>query len=300
MIESDTELAYRGPAVNDIDVTKNYNIGLFKSAAWNPELFFNASYYTKEEAELIAEAWEIFDNYARSRTANCLYLDADDLLFSCDQDAPNTTSIWNFSDSSDIFATEQNQASSVELTDEFGEAQICGSSLLSCGTTESLSVPALPDGSIGNIIKLRALTALSNGRFELSTQHAANGDFASLDRISNYTLVFDALWPASDKYRALSMPTTTMVNPTSISLQKEILESHHNMKVILSLILGIELPWYSLHPVKETSRTSSMPMASLLRLCVMPVWGNFGRWTEVGLCYLLIPLTVSLSRARYT
>ncbi|MGR5093318.1 metallophosphoesterase [Vibrio maritimus] len=203
MIESDTELAYRGPAVNDIDVTENYNIGLFKSAAWNPELFFNASYYTKEEAELIAEAWEIFDNYARSRTASCLYLDADDLLFSCDQDAPNTTSIWNFSDSSDIFATEQNQASSVELTDELGDALLCGSNLLSCGTTESLSVPALPDGSNGNIIKLGALTALSNGRFELSTQHAANGDFASLDRISNYTLVFDALWPASDKYRAL-------------------------------------------------------------------------------------------------
>lgn len=44
---------------------------------------------------------------------------------------------------------------------------------------------------------------MSNGRFELSTQHAANGDFASLDRISNYTLVFDALWPTSDKYRAL-------------------------------------------------------------------------------------------------
>ncbi|GAL26288.1 hypothetical protein JCM19239_3621 [Vibrio variabilis] len=44
----------------------------------------------------------------------------------------------------------------MELTDEFGDALLCGSNLLSCGTTESLSVPALPDGSIGNIIKLGA------------------------------------------------------------------------------------------------------------------------------------------------
>ncbi|GMQ47625.1 metallophosphoesterase [Vibrio sp. 10N] len=207
MLSYESGLDYHGPALGDIDSTKTYQIGLFKSAAWNPELFFNGSYYLKEDAEFVGEAWEIFDAYARKRTANCQYIDDNELLFSCDENAPNTASIWSFDDANDIFAPEQNIASQLTLTNSQGEPQSCGSELLRCGTTESLAVPALPDGSTASVIELGTLHALNSGSFKLSTDLAANGDFANLNRLSNYTIVFDALWPeledSSRKYRAI-------------------------------------------------------------------------------------------------
>ena len=205
MANARNELQYNGPTMDEINDQKRYNVALFKSAAWNPELFFNAAYYEKDDAVLIAEAWQLYDVYARNRTANCQFIDSDDVLYSCDNDVINATTIWNFNDPATIFTGEQSQLSSLSLQSNTGEAANCDGDIMTCGTTDSLGIPALPDGAIGNVIKLEALIADENGEFTLKTTHAANGDFASQDLISNYTLVFDVLWPdnSSNEYRAI-------------------------------------------------------------------------------------------------
>ncbi|MGF1748389.1 metallophosphoesterase [Vibrio cionasavignyae] len=205
MVNARNELQYNGPAIDDINDQQVYKVALFKSAAWNPELFFNADYYQKEDAVLIAEAWQIYDVYARNRTANCQFIDSDDLLYSCDNDVINATTIWNFNDPANIFGGEQSQLSSLSLHTNDKASADCDSAIMSCGTTASFGIPSLPDGSQGNVIKLEALIADDNGEMLLTTSHAANGDFASQDLISNYTLVFDVLWPdsSSNEYRAI-------------------------------------------------------------------------------------------------
>lgn len=217
MLNYESGLDYHGPALDDIDSAKTYQVGLFKSAAWNPERFFNDSYYRKEDAEFVGEAWEIFDAYARKRTANCQYIDTDELLFSCDENAPNITSVWNFEDANDIFAPEQNIASSLTLTNTSDELLSCDDELLNCGTSESFSLPLLPDGSNASVIELGALGASDNGRFQLATELETNGDFADQDRLSYYTIVFDALWPElennSSKYRAIIDADTSSSAP---------------------------------------------------------------------------------------
>lgn len=212
MILHDSGLDYHGPDVEDIDLSSTYQVGLFKSAAWNPELFFNDTHYLKEDAVLVDEAWAVLDAYARARTASCKFIDTEEQLFDCDENAPNIATVWNFNDTDNIFAPEQNLASSLTLKDPLDAELDCSSAspLLRCGTTESLGIPAVPstpDDTSASVIELGTLEAAITGSFELSTTLAANGDFADEDRLSNYTLVFDALWPELDagsrKYRAI-------------------------------------------------------------------------------------------------
>ncbi|MGV2988572.1 metallophosphoesterase [Vibrio sp. E150_011] len=222
MADANETLQYNGPPLDDLVDTAIYNVGLFKSAAWNPEYFFNALYYDPSDAVLIAEAWQIYDAYARTRTASCLFIDSDDELYSCNNDLINATTIWNFNDTDNIFLAEQSQLSSLKLQLKDETDATCESSLLSCGTTESLNIPQLPDGSVGNVIKLDALVADTNGELHLQTQHDSNGDFSNQNLVSNYTLVFDALWPddSSNNFRAI-LDANSLNNKVEIYLNED-------------------------------------------------------------------------------
>ncbi|MCL9773967.1 metallophosphoesterase [Vibrio methylphosphonaticus] len=255
MVDASSQLQYNGPNIDEVDDQTRYNVALFKSAAWNPELFFNANYYEKEDAVLIAEAWQLYDVYARNRTANCQFIDSDDVLYSCDDDAINATTIWNFNDPDNIFNGEQSQRSSLSLQTNTGELADCNSAILTCGTTDALGIPDLPDGSTGNVIKLEALIADEIGELALQTTHAANGDFASQDLISNYTLAFDVLWPesSSNEYRAI-------LDANDLNNKVEIYLNESNQLGLYSQYAGTFMPntWYRIALVFYTSETGDV------------------------------------------
>lgn len=60
---------------------QSYTLALQKCTAWNPDRFFTG--VTFEDLREGDEAWAVLDAYGRQRTAECLYLDADEALPGC-------------------------------------------------------------------------------------------------------------------------------------------------------------------------------------------------------------------------
>ncbi|MBH0016883.1 metallophosphoesterase [Pseudoalteromonas arctica] len=185
----------------DIQPTNNYEVALFKGAALNPDLFFNG--VTFSNVEPIAEAWWLLDKYARARTSQCLHLDTDTELYSCNNLA-NVT-VWNFDDPTN------------PLTPDFGPSVLnyfdpendgWGPEDTRYETTTDLNIGDLTDGPSG-VMAFSRHAPTEGLLIDLNTP--ANGDFANEGMVSDYTLVMDLYWPAEGKdiYRAIMQANTT-------------------------------------------------------------------------------------------
>ena len=185
----------------DIQPTNNYEVALFKGAALNPDLFFNS--VTFSNVEPIAEAWWLLDKYARARTSQCLHLDSDTELYSCNNLA-NVT-IWNFDDTNNPLAADFGPS---VLSYFDPDETNWGTAETQYSTTTQLNIDDLSDGPSG-VMAFSRHAPTEGLLIDLNTP--ANGDFANAGMVSDYTLVMDLYWPAEGKdiYRAIMQANTT-------------------------------------------------------------------------------------------
>ncbi|MBG9998177.1 metallophosphoesterase [Pseudoalteromonas sp. NSLLW24] len=184
----------------DIQVTTNYNVALFKGPALNPDLFFSS--VTFNDVKPIAEAWWLLDQYARFRTTQCLHLDTDTQLNAC-QDVANITT-WNFDDPTNPL-TPDSGPSVLSYFDPENDGW--GPEDTRYETTTDLNIGDLTDGPSG----VMAFTRHSPTEGLLITLNtAANGDFKDDGLVSDYTIVMDINWPleTNDIYRAIIQADT--------------------------------------------------------------------------------------------
>ena len=185
----------------DIQPTNNYEVALFKGAALNPDLFFNS--VTFSNVEPIAEAWWLLDKYARARTSQCLHLDTDTELYSCNNLA-NVT-VWNFDDTNNPLAADFGPS---VLSYFDPDETNWGTAETQYSTTTQLNIDDLSDGPSG-VMAFSRHAPTEGLLIDLNTP--ANGDFANEGMVSDYTLVMDLYWPAEGKdiYRAIMQANTT-------------------------------------------------------------------------------------------
>ncbi|EGI74917.1 esterase [Pseudoalteromonas distincta] len=185
----------------DIQPTNNYEVALFKGAALNPDLFFNS--VTFSNVEPIAEAWWLLDKYARARTSQCLHLDTDTELYSCNNLA--NVSIWNFDDTNNPLAADFGPS---VLSYFDPDETNWGTAETQYSTTTQLNIDDLSDGPSG-VMAFSRHAPTEGLLIDLNTP--ANGDFANEGMVSDYTLVMDLYWPAEGKdiYRAIMQANTT-------------------------------------------------------------------------------------------
>ncbi|PKG64839.1 MULTISPECIES: metallophosphoesterase [Pseudoalteromonas] len=185
----------------DIQPTNNYEVALFKGAALNPDLFFNS--VTFSNVEPIAEAWWLLDKYARARTSQCLHLDTDTELYSCNNLA-NVT-VWNFDDTNNPLAADFGPS----ILSYFDPDETnWGTAETQYSTTTQLNIDDLSNGPSG-VMAFSRHAPTEGLLIDLNTP--ANGDFANEGMVSDYTLVMDLYWPAEGKdiYRAIMQANTT-------------------------------------------------------------------------------------------
>ena len=185
----------------DIQPTNNYEVALFKGAALNPDLFFNS--VTFSNVEPIAEAWWLLDKYARARTSQCLHLDTDTELYSCNNLANIT--VWNFDDTNNPLAADFGPS---VLSYFDPDETNWGTAETQYSTTTQLNIDDLSDGPSG-VMAFSRHAPTEGLLIDLNTP--ANGDFANEGMVSDYTLVMDLYWPAEGKdiYRAIMQANTT-------------------------------------------------------------------------------------------
>lgn len=185
----------------DIQPTNNYEVALFKGAALNPDLFFNS--VTFSNVEPITEAWWLLDKYARARTSQCLHLDTDTELYSCNNLA-NVT-VWNFDDTNNPLAADFGPS----ILSYFDPDETnWGTAETQYSTTTQLNIDDLSNGPSG-VMAFSRHAPTEGLLIDLNTP--ANGDFANEGMVSDYTLVMDLYWPAEGKdiYRAIMQANTT-------------------------------------------------------------------------------------------
>ena len=185
---------------DDIQAASTYQVALFKGAALNPELFFSGVTFSNVEA--IDEAWWLLDQYARFRTSQCLYLDTDNQLFSCNEQS--TVTVWNFDDANSPLAADYGPS----VLSYFDPEQTnWGPEETQYNTTQALGIADFADGSSGVMAFSRH--APTEGLL-ITLNTPANGDYASEGMVSDYTLVMDLYWPEEGKdiYRAIMQANT--------------------------------------------------------------------------------------------
>lgn len=175
---------------------------LQKGPALNLPLFFPT--IADREAHFLSEAWESLEAYGRYRTAQCQHIDTDTRLFGCDPDT--LTTVWQFNDGA------------MPLTPDYGPSRLAyyspsggngSENDTAFGTTDELGIPAVPGGTA---------TVMAFGDYspdeglELITNVPANGDYAALGKLSDYTLVFDILWPQESDFAWRGVLQTSPTN----------------------------------------------------------------------------------------
>ena len=197
------------PAI-EIDEQKTYRVALQKGPALNPELFFSDIKF--QAVTPLSETWWALDKYARERTRNCLHIDSDKPLNveTCDFNAAIT--IWNFDKTEFPLAAESGPST---LTYYDPDNTQWGNANSRYQNTESLGLPALPDGH-SNVMAFSNHTPRQG--LQLTHNVEANGDFVDKNWVSDYTLVMDVLWPegSDGQYRALWQTDTSNTSDADI------------------------------------------------------------------------------------
>ncbi|MBQ4798163.1 metallophosphoesterase [Pseudoalteromonas sp. MMG006] len=186
---------------DEIQADSNYQVALFKGAALNPDLFFNG--VTFSNVEVINEAWWLLDQYARFRTSQCLYLDTDNRLFSCDDQ--NDITVWNFDDENNPLTADYGPS---VLSYFDPENTLWGPNKTQYKTTTAFSIADLNDGPSG-VMAFTDHSPTQGLLLTLNTQ--ANGDYAEQGMVSDYTIIMDLYWPIEGKdiYRPIIQANTT-------------------------------------------------------------------------------------------
>lgn len=186
----------------EVNDEQQYVLALHKGAAFNPELFFEQQLYTNPTA--LAESWWSLDQYGRYRTSQCLHLDTDTTLNACKRD--ETVTIWNFNNTESPLAADFGP-SELSFFDPAEKNWWLEKSEFK--SASELGLPLINNEDSGVL----AFTRHSPTEGLVVTHNVpANGDFASAQKVSDYTLVMDLLWPESsiDSFRALLQ--TNMAN----------------------------------------------------------------------------------------
>lgn len=178
-----------------IDNDKTYRVALQKGPAFNGSQFFSGN--TLPAPVELSESWWALDQYARHRTSQCLHIDTNQPLNSCLRD--DNISIWNFNDLNTPFSPDFGP-SELRYFDPLNKEW--GAERSPFLTTEKANIADLPDGSSG---------VLAFGRhsptqgLEIINNVPANGDFYQTNKVSDYTLVMDLMWPESsiNEFRGL-------------------------------------------------------------------------------------------------
>ena len=178
-----------------IDTTKSYRLALQKGPAFNSALFFNSVQLPEPQA--LSESWWALDQYARQRTSQCVHIDSNRPLNSCIADKQVT--IWNFDNESTPFVADSGPGELSyydPLEKNWGPDRSPFVSTLNAGLT------ALPDGHSRVIAFGRH--SPSQG-LALKHNAPANGDFYGQNKVADYTIVMDIMWPQSstNEFRAL-------------------------------------------------------------------------------------------------
>ncbi len=192
---------------------EDISVVLFKGSALNlAEFFPNLS---ARPAQFLSESWASLDAYARQRSADCLFLDSDQSLLSCEPDT--LTSTWQF------------HADDEPLRADSGPSQLhyyrgSGSGVPETKTrflpASLLPIPALPDGD--SVVMAFDGYHPDEG-LRLLTGVAGNGDFAELGKLSDYSVVMDVLWPAASDglWRALLQTAADNSDDADIFLEAQ-------------------------------------------------------------------------------
>ncbi|MEQ1557693.1 MAG: metallophosphoesterase [Methyloglobulus sp.] len=183
--------------------TALYTVLLHKAPALNPASFFPATTRLTNVA-FKSEAWLALDQYARSRTAACLYMDTNNTLPSCQQDT--FTTVWNFNDSTQPFLKDRGTAA-LAYRDTANSGW--GPQFTAFASTTALGIPNLPNGASGVMAFPR--TFPTEG-YTITHGFPANGAFNANGLVSNYTLVMDVLWPFSSDGLWRSLLQTNLAN----------------------------------------------------------------------------------------
>ncbi|WP_372770377.1 metallophosphoesterase [Pseudoalteromonas sp.] len=178
-----------------INNDKTYRVALQKGPAFNSDQFFSG--VTLPEPSALSESWWALDQYARQRTSQCVHIDTNQPLNSCLED--NYVTIWNFNDLAAPFAADFGP-SELSYFDPLGKNW--GAERSPFTSTNEANIIDLPDGPSG---------VLAFGRHSpsqgLALKHnvPANGDFYFSNKVADYTLVMDIMWPETsvDEFRGL-------------------------------------------------------------------------------------------------
>ena len=182
--------------VEQIEASQNYSVLLHKAAALNPTAFFGEG-ETLQQVNFMSETWYAIDKYVRYRSSQCLFVDSDETLPSCNPDI--STSAWDFSNQQQPLTAHigPGQLSFFDPDNTSWEQQ---SISFATASELNIAIPAQGDKAILSFSALRENEGLILEHFS-----SANGDFASIDKMSNYTLILDVLWPqeSDGEWRAL-------------------------------------------------------------------------------------------------
>ncbi|MDE3271124.1 metallophosphoesterase [Pseudoalteromonas sp. G4] len=178
-----------------INNDKTYRVALQKGPAFNGSLFFSS--VTLPESTALSESWWALDQYARHRTSQCVHIDTNQPLNSCLRD--DNITIWNFNNLDAPFDADFGPGE-LKYFDPLGKNW--GPERSPFVTTASANITSLPDGDSGVLAFGRH--SPSQG-LELEHNAPANGDFYFSNKVSDYTLVMDIMWPETsvNEFRGL-------------------------------------------------------------------------------------------------
>ncbi|WP_269618543.1 metallophosphoesterase [Zhongshania sp. BJYM1] len=201
-----------------LQATKIYKLVLQKGPALNLALFFPLTFNEQSNLSVssLSETWYALDQYARYRTSQCLHIDTDKALIAC---SPKTqTTVWQFDDSDQPFAADFGPA---QLSFFDPEANASSAAVTRFVSTTELGISDLPDGASG-------VLAFDDYRPDegLVLRHngLANGAFAELGLVSDYTVVMDLYWPAAsdNQWRALLQTSLNNSDDADIFVEKAV------------------------------------------------------------------------------
>src|SRR5688572_9706091 len=127
--------------------------------------------------------------------------------------------LWTFSDPANRFAPASGTAS---LIYHDPDASGWGSANTAFGTASSFNLPAMPGGD-ADVMRFPACTARQG--YRVTHGSAPNGPYGeTANRVSNYTLIFDVLFPAASdgRWRALFQTDTNNANDAEFYVQNVI------------------------------------------------------------------------------